>query len=122
MTRDLVEALRHQGTYDEGIGIAERILAISQRRFGVDDCMSLGIMWEISQLLRTQHQYQGAADLLEQVHHVSSDRYGKESVVTLGYAHSYARALKQIGKVDEDKTYALFMRSAWSDMLGGRRN
>ena len=29
------------------------------------------------------------------------DRYGKESVVTLGYAHSYARALKQIGKADE---------------------
>jgi tetratricopeptide (TPR) repeat protein len=101
MTRDLVEALRHQGAFDEGIKIAECILAISQRRFGVDDRLSLGIMWEVSQLLRTQHQYQGAADLLEQVHRMSGDRYGKESVVTLGYAHSYARVLKQIGKVDE---------------------
>lgn len=55
---------------------------------------------DVSLLLRTQHQYQGAADLLQQVDRMSDDRYGKESVVTLRYAHSYARALKQIVKVD----------------------
>ncbi|GAB7333951.1 hypothetical protein MBLNU13_g06059t1 [Cladosporium sp. NU13] len=101
MSKDLVEALRHQGDLDEGMAIAQRILVVSQRRFGVDDRQSLGIMWEIAQLLRTQRKYQEAADLLERVHRMSSDRYGKESIVTLGYAHSYARALKKIGKVDE---------------------
>lgn len=101
MSRSLVEVLRHQGELNEGLEIAERILAMSQRVFGVDDRQNLETMFQIALLLRTQSKCQEAADLLGWVHRMSSDRYGQESVVTLGYADSYARALKHIGTFEQ---------------------